>query len=46
MKYILIHRFTTDGGGGDTEIEYYDTLAEAQRWAMQGDTIAQVVQEL
>jgi hypothetical protein len=44
-KYILIHYFVTDGGGSDVEIEYYNTIEEAQKYAMQGDTITQVIEE-
>ena len=44
-KYVLISSFYLDGGGRDTEIDYYDTYEEARKASYdKDDIIAQVVE--
>lgn len=45
MKFILIHYWNNEDNGG-IEVEYYDTIEEAKRWAFKGDTIAQLIEEV
>lgn len=41
--FMVLHSWTSDGGGYD--MDYFDTLAEAQANAETGDTILVIIEE-
>ena len=46
MKYVHIHHPCCDEHDDGDNINYYDTIEEAEEFAIRGDVIAQVVKEI